>query len=48
MVVDLVDASGKEAVVGRVYRQLCHILDEPRVEYTAWDFHEHCKGGQVA
>ncbi|XP_014236993.1 phosphatidylinositide phosphatase SAC2 isoform X2 [Trichogramma pretiosum] len=43
-IVNLVEQSGKEAVIWEAYTNHVLGLDHPDVTYTTFDFHEYCRG----
>ncbi|XP_075703855.1 phosphatidylinositide phosphatase SAC2 [Rhinoderma darwinii] len=44
VLVNLVDQTGREKIIGDAYMQQVLMFNCPRLTYVTFDFHEHCRG----
>uniref|UniRef100_A0AAQ5ZA80 SAC domain-containing protein n=1 Tax=Amphiprion ocellaris TaxID=80972 RepID=A0AAQ5ZA80_AMPOC len=44
MIINLVDQSGREKIIGDAYLKQVLLYNNPNLTYISFDFHEHCRG----
>ncbi|XP_028983636.1 phosphatidylinositide phosphatase SAC2 isoform X2 [Betta splendens] len=44
VIVNLVDQSGREKIIGDAYMKQVLLYNNPNLTYVSFDFHEHCRG----
>ncbi|XP_062319959.1 phosphatidylinositide phosphatase SAC2 [Osmerus eperlanus] len=44
VIVNLVDQSGREKIIGDAYLKQVLLYNNPNLTYVSFDFHEHCRG----
>ncbi|KAM4635891.1 phosphatidylinositide phosphatase SAC2 isoform 2-T2 [Discoglossus pictus] len=44
VLVNLVDQTGREKIIGDAYLKQVLLLNNPNLTYVSFDFHEHCRG----
>ncbi|XP_069001260.1 phosphatidylinositide phosphatase SAC2 isoform X2 [Embiotoca jacksoni] len=44
VIINLVDQSGREKVIGDAYLKQVLLYNNPNLTYVSFDFHEHCRG----
>lgn len=44
MIINLVDQSGREKIIGDAYLKQVLLYNNPNLTYVSFDFHEHCRG----
>ncbi|XP_068183007.1 phosphatidylinositide phosphatase SAC2 isoform X2 [Antennarius striatus] len=44
VIINLVDQSGREKIIGDSYMKQVLLYNNPKLTYVSFDFHEHCRG----